>query len=114
MASEGSLGTIGLGRSRYARRRTDAVGLVWVMSNAASYVLITVGLLDLAWAGGDRRIPIDVGSSWIAGWWALRAGGQWLLGTRNVDHAIALGFAVLACVHVIAAIVLAGFPVVAR
>ena len=48
------LGQIGFGSARYQIRRRDLVGLAWVMSNAASYVLLTVGLVDLAWSTGWR------------------------------------------------------------
>lgn len=102
--SVAGLGTVGVGRWRYGRRRADAVGLVWVMSNAASYVLITIGTLDLAWAAGDRTLPLAAGAVWIAGWWLLRAGGQFVLGRRVADRRIAAGFAALATVHILAAV----------
>jgi hypothetical protein len=95
------LGSIGVGRWRYVRRRADALGLTWVMSNAASYVLITIGVIDLAWAAGDRRLPLGLGAIWIAGWWAIRAGSQAVLGGRRIDLAVAAWFATLAVVHVL-------------
>jgi hypothetical protein len=94
-----SLGIIRLGGFAYVRRRSDAIGLTWVMSNAASYVLITIGVVDLAWAVGDRTIPLNVGAAWIAGWWTLRAAGQFAVGHRRVDVAVAIGFAALAALH---------------
>jgi hypothetical protein len=99
------LGTIRVGLWRYQRRRADAVGLSWVMSNAASLVLVSIGILDIAWAGGDRTIPIVLGSAWIAAWWGLRAAGQFALGRRPIDLAIALGFAVPGAIHVVTALV---------
>jgi hypothetical protein len=98
------LGDIGAGRWRYARRRADAIGLAWVMSNAASYILLTVGVIDLSWAAGDRSVPISIGAGWIAGWWLLRAGGQFVVGRRRGDVAIAGLFAGLASVHLIVAV----------
>jgi hypothetical protein len=93
------LGSLGRGAWAYRRRRSDAIGIAWVMSNAASYVLLSVGLLDLAWAVGQRAVPIGIGGLWIAGWWALRAGGQFTVGRRPGDVAIAVLFAVLALLH---------------
>lgn len=94
------LGVLGLGPWTYRRRRSDAIGLAWVMSNAASYVLVTIGVLDLAWAAGHQAVPIGIGASWIAGWWALRAGGQVVVGRRPGDVAVAALFVALAIVHV--------------
>jgi hypothetical protein len=94
------LGMLGRGTWTYRRRRSDAIGLAWVMSNAASYVLVTIGVLDLAWAAGHRAVPIGIGAVWIAGWWALRAGGQFVVGRRRGDVAIAALSAALAIVHV--------------
>lgn len=103
-AGDRGLGTIAVGRWRYARRRADAVGLTWVMSNAASYILVTIGVVDLAWAAGNRTIPLALGAAWIAGWWLLRAGGQFTLGRRRGDLAIAVGFAGLAIGHLVVAV----------
>jgi hypothetical protein len=98
--SGSELGLIGRGAWTYRRRRSEAIGIVWVMSNAASYVLLSVGILDLAWAAGHRAVPLGIGGLWIAGWWALRAGGQFTVGRRLGDVAIAVLFAVLALLHV--------------
>jgi hypothetical protein len=96
-----SLGTAGL---RYEVRRSDVRGIAWVMSNAASYVLVSLGIADLA---ARSWLATDVGrllALWAVGWWVLRAGGQFLLGRRWGDLAIAAGFASLAIVHAIAAL----------
>lgn len=98
------LGSIALGPWRYRRRRRDAVGLTWVMSNAASYVLVSIGVLDIAWALGSRTIPVDVGGWWVAGWWLIRALGQFAVGRRIADVGIALWFGALAVVHVAIAV----------
>jgi hypothetical protein len=94
-----SLGAIHVAGWRYQRRRSDLIAIAWVMSNAASYVLVTVGIIDLAWAAGDRTIPLGIGALWIAGWWALRAGGQFLVGRRRLDTAMAALFLALAAGH---------------
>lgn len=97
------LGTIGTRRFAYRLRRNDLVGLAWVMSNAASYVLITIGIVDLAWVAGWRGVPIALGAIWIAGWWAIRAASQFALGGRAGDMVVAAWFAVLAVVHLVLA-----------
>ncbi len=88
-----------VGRWAYQVRRRDVLGLAWVMSNAASYVLLTVGLVDLGWAAGWRGLPVVGGALWIAGWWAIRSGSQLVVGRRGVDLAFAAWFAALALLH---------------
>ena len=104
-AGDRGLGTIAVGRWRYARRRADAVGLTWVMSKPPSYILVTIGVVDLAWAAGNRTIPLALGAAWIAGWWLLRAGGQF---TRRATSwrtsRSRLGFAGLAVGHLVVAV----------
>jgi hypothetical protein len=89
-----------LGPWSYQLRRRDALGLSWVMSNAASYVLLSVGLVDLAWAVGWRGLPVAGGALWIAGWWAIRSGSQLVVGRRTVDIAFVALFGALAVLHV--------------
>jgi hypothetical protein len=97
------LGTFeGLGW-RYERRREDVMGLVWVMNAAASYVLISIGVVDLAWATGILPIA-PLLAAWIAGWWFLRTVAQLGLGRRRVDVAVMLGFLALAGIHVVGAL----------
>lgn len=86
------------------RTRTDVLGLSWVMSNAASFVLVSVGLLDLAWAGGFDAVPLLIGALWIAMWWTIRAFGQFALGRRPRDVAAFALFGVLAVLHVAVAV----------
>jgi len=99
----------GLGRVRlpgieYNLRRADLRGIAWIMSNAASYVLVSLGTIDLAWVGGWRGVPVPIGAAWIAGWWAVRAGGQLLVGRRIGDLAIATWFSGLAVLHIVLAV----------
>jgi len=98
-----SVGRVALPGGWYELRRADLVGLTWVMSNAASYVLITIGVVDLGWAFGWRGIPIGLGAVWIGGWWAIRAGGQFFLGRRSADVVIAAWFGLLAGGHLLLA-----------
>jgi hypothetical protein len=89
---------------RYEVRRSDVRGIAWVMSNAASYLLISLGVVDLT---ARVWLATDIGrlfAVWAVGWWALRAGGQFLLGRRTGDLAVAVGFASIAVIHVIAAL----------
>jgi hypothetical protein len=99
-----ALTPIGWGPARYALRRRDLVGVAWVMSNAASYVLVSIGLVDLLWAGGATVVPVRPGALWIAGWWAIRAAGQLAVGRRRLDVAIVAWFAALAALHVVFAL----------
>jgi hypothetical protein len=91
---------LGIGRRGYQVRRADTLGIAWVMSNSASYVLLTIGVIDFAWAAGWRGLPIAPAALWIAGWWAIRAGSQFVVGRRPLDIGFAAWFAALAVVHV--------------
>lgn len=94
------LATITAGPWRYRTRRADVLGLSWVMSNAASYVLISIGFLDLL-AGGWAAQPAGrLLFAWIAGWWWVRAGGQLVVGRRSIDWAFAGLFTMLGAVSV--------------
>lgn len=93
------LGAIGRGRAAYHLRRQDLIGIAWVMSNAASYVLISIGVVDLRLALGPPDAGLGPLSGWIAGWWAVRAIGQHALGRRPIDLVLAAWFWALAIVH---------------
>ena len=96
---------IAIGPIRYEVRRSDVRGIAWVMSNAASYVLITLGLADLAAASWLGTHFGQLLAMWAAGWWVLRAAGQFLVGRRWGDLAVAGWFAVLGAIHIVAALV---------
>lgn len=99
-----SLHAIGIGALRYEIRRSDVRGVAWVMSNAASYVLVTLGVADLAapvWIGTDAGRLLTV---WAVGWWAIRAAGQLIVGRRGGDVLIAGWFGGLALINVAAAL----------
>ena len=93
------LGVAAVGRWTYRRRVADVEGLSWVMSNAASYGLVSIGIVDIAWALGRLELPAIVGA-WISGWWIVRAVGQQAIGRRRIDLALAAAFLVLAAIHV--------------
>ena len=89
-----------LGVFRYATTRRDVVGIAWIMNHAASYVLVTLGLLDLFWT---RWLDTPLGillSLWIAGWWLVRAASQLYLGKRSGDWLILAWFAALGLLHI--------------
>ena len=93
------LGRIAFPVLPYRLRRSDLHGITWIMSNAASYVIVSIGLVDLAWATGWRGVPLVRGAAWIAGWWAVRAVGEWFVGRRAIDLALATLFFALASLH---------------
>lgn len=86
-----------VGPFRYNTQRRDVHGIAWVMNHAASYVLVSIGLLNLYWAYvGQANQALAV---WIAGWWFLRAGSQLFLGRRRGDWLVLMGFALLGLGH---------------
>lgn len=89
-----------LGPIRYNTQRSDVHGIAWVMNHAASYVLVSIGLLDLfgqEWLLNAGR-PLAL---WVAGWWFLRAGTQLYLGRRWADWLILIGFSLLGGLHLL-------------
>jgi hypothetical protein len=93
-----------LGPLRYATLRSDVHGIAWVMNHAASYTLVSIGIVDLL---AYRWLGSEVGRwllLWIAGWWFLRAGSQLYMGRRAADWWILAGFAWLGLVHLVIAI----------
>jgi hypothetical protein len=89
---------LGVAGRAYQVRRQDVIGISWVMSNAASYVLVSIGALDLGWATGSAS-PIRWLAAWIAGWWAIRAASQFAVGRRASDLAFVGWFAALSLLH---------------
>ena len=88
-----------LGPLHYPTARSDVYGIAWVMNHAASYTLVSVGVVDLVswlWLGTSTGRILTL---WIAGWWFLRAASQFYLGRRRGDWWIAAGFAWLGVVH---------------
>ena len=90
-----------LGPIRYATQRRDVHGIAWVMNHHASFVLVSIGLLDLlggAWllSAAGRWLAL-----WIAVWWFLRAASQLYLGRRRGDWLILAGFSGLGILHLL-------------
>lgn len=95
-----------LGPLRYPTKRSDVHGIGWVMNHAASYVLVSIGLFDLAahwWLGTSAGRLLTV---WIGLWWLIRAASQFYLGRRRGDWWIAAGFVWLAVVQGAAAVII--------
>ena len=90
---------------RYATQRSDVHGLAWVMNHAASYGLVSIGLLDLRWSAWLHQPWATLLCLWIAGWWFLRAGSQLYLGRRRGDWLILTGFAALGVLHIAATLI---------
>jgi hypothetical protein len=93
------LAPLRLGPLRYATTRSDVRGIAWVMNHAASYVLVSIGLLDLlgaGWLASPAGRPV---AFWIAGWWFLRAASELYLGRRLGDWLALIGFASFGLVH---------------
>src|SRR5258708_555838 len=87
----------------YQTKRRDVYGIAWAMNHASSYVLVTIGLLDLTWTiwqptGWGRVLMV-----WIAGWWLIRTASHLYLGHRTGDLLTMMGFAGLAITHILAA-----------
>lgn len=92
--------------SRYNVTLSDRLGVVWVMNHAASYALVAIGLVDLfagRWLTTDpvagRIVALGIG-----GWWVTRAITQLTFGRRLGDWMILVYFALLAALHVVAAL----------
>src|SRR3990172_9096727 len=93
-----------LGPIRYATKRADVHGITWVMNHSASYVLVSIGLLDLFWPWWLNSTGGRLLSLWIAGWWFLRAASQLYLGRRRGDWLILAGVAGLGMIQLTVAL----------
>ncbi len=88
-----------LGPLSYGTTRQDVYGIAWVMNHAASYTLVSIGVVDLLayrWLGSGLGPWL---AGWIAGWWLLRAASQFYLGQRRGDWIVAGWFLLLALMH---------------
>jgi hypothetical protein len=73
------------------------------MNHCVSFVIVSIGVLDLyarEWMGTDVGRVV---AFWIAGWWFLRAGCQLYLGRRRGDWLVLAWFTALGLLHVAAA-----------
>ena len=99
-----------LGPIRYNTQRQDVYGIAWVMNHAASYTLVTIGVLDLLafrWLGTDGGKWLAL---WVTGWWFLRAASQLYLGRRRGDWLVLIGFGLIGLMHLGAALLPAAPP----
>lgn len=86
---------------QYKSTRADIYGLVWVMNGAASFAILTVGLLDLLWTIWLRSPYGPLIAIWIAFFYLIRSGSQLALGKRRGDWLILAAFAALGAFHLI-------------
>jgi hypothetical protein len=94
-----------LGFFHYATQRRDIYGIAYVMNNATSYVLVTIGLLEILWSYWLKTPAGQLLSLWLAGWWFIRAGSQPYLGKRRGDWLVMTGFASFGLLNVVAVLV---------
>ncbi len=78
--------------------------MIWVSNNAATWVLLTLGVADLfatRWLGTDAGRLL---AAWTVGWWVIRAGSQLAFGRRAGDWVFVGLFGTAALVHLAAAV----------
>lgn len=95
-----------VGPIRYQTQRRDVRGIVYVMNNAVSFTLVSIGAAELMAARWLDAPFARWAALWIAGWWFLRAGSQLYLGRRRGDWLLVAGFASLGIVHMAGALAL--------
>ena len=88
----------------YRTLRTDVYGIAWLMNHRVSFVIVTVGVLDVFASSWLKRPYAPLLAAWIAGWWFLRAVCQLYLGRRRGDWLVMGFFGALGVVHVAAAL----------
>ena len=71
------------------------------MNHAASFAILTVGLLDMFWTQWLRSPYGALVAIWIALFWFLRAGSQLYMGRRRGDWLILGAFAALGVIHIL-------------
>lgn len=88
-----------LGPVLYHTARRDVWGIAWLMNHHVSYVLVTIGIVDLLpalWLRGASGAAVAM---WIAVWWFMRAATQLYLGRRRGDWLILVAFASFGALH---------------
>ncbi len=83
----------------YQTKRSDVHGIASVMNHTVSYVIVTIGVLDLLWTLWLGTPIGRILCIWIAGFWWLRASSQFYLGRRRGDWLIFIWFATLGLLH---------------
>ena len=87
--------------TRYDTTRQDIAGLVWVMNHAASFMILTAGMLDLFWRVWLNEPYSALVALWVALFYFVRAGSQLYMGRRRGDWMVLTAFAALGIMHVI-------------
>jgi hypothetical protein len=88
--------------TRYNTTRQDIYGLVWVMNNAASFSILSIGILDLFWREWLSASYGQVVTLWIGAFYFIRAASQLYMGRRRGDWLILAAFGALGAFHVLA------------
>ncbi len=88
-----------IGSFTYRTQRSDLYGIAWVMNHCVSFVILTVGIVDLYVTKWISTPMAPIICTWIALWWFLRAACQFYLGKRRGDWAVFFWFAFLGVVH---------------
>lgn len=88
--------------ARYNTTRQDIYGLVWVMNYAASFAILTIGLLDFFWREWFSTSYGALITIWIALFYFLRGLSQLYMGRRRGDWLILAAFCALSAFHVLA------------
>ena len=87
-----------LGFFSYPLNRDKLYGLIWLMNNHVSFVLVSIGLVEVfyaRWLLTEARYLLW----WFAAWWLLRAGSQLLLSRSWRSWMVLLWFLSLSGVH---------------
>jgi len=92
---------LGLPFVTYQTKRSDVRGIAQIMNHAVSYVLVSIGALDLLAGRWLAAWFAPYLLAWIAGWWFLRAATQRHMGSRAGDRLIAVGFAAIGAFHLV-------------
>lgn len=87
--------------TKYNTTRKDIYGLVWIMNNAASFAILTIGLLDLFWMTWFFTSYRALIAIWIALFYFVRAASQMAMGKRRGDWLILAAFAALGAFHLL-------------
>jgi hypothetical protein len=86
---------------RYDTKRSDVHGIAWLMNHSVSFVLVSIGILDLCSAYWREEPWCWILVTWIALWWFLRAACQLYLGTRRGDLLTMAWFSLLGVLHLL-------------
>ena len=86
---------------QYQTKRSDVLGIAWVMNHCVSFVLVTIGIVDLYFLKWENTQCAPYLAAWIGTWWIIRAASQLYLGQRRGDWLILIAFASLGLIHFI-------------